>query len=1046
MYARLSGLLLACCLSAAAWADTAPVAHWDFNEGAGEMLHDKSGNNNHGNIHGAQWVKCGKGYALQFGRNNSYVDFGDNPKLKVTGDFSFSAWIKLVADPYPDPTTNWHLFSWEAYRKSGMSCRVGGGSGQLYFRSSQPDRFQAAYAQTKFSNHTFYHVVMVKKSETMTLFVDGKPDVKFPVMDPTPNNLRFTLSEASQSFSGIMDSARLYRRAVSAGEVVALYEEHASEHGKDVSWLGKFLLTPFIYYDKGQAIVEANFRGVLPLRAGERILVELRQAGKVPLDVRELAVAPESAKEDFVFELGKLAPGTYRVHVSVRTGDNKVRAETSVQFDYPAVPPAPVSPAVRVVAPLPVPPQTPAYAIEIGTGGGFTVRLGNESYPIESSYTYPYGGENRLTASNRTDSAGEKDWKVRVEHVGDSSYRVIAGGKHYRITREIVGQATRILVKDRIENLTAADLGLALDNHIDAKGNPGIDFEALAMPAPPVFLRAGNHGLGLVPLNDVYQLLQRTYIGSGGTCGAKIAGLGVAKGASHTLEWAVYPIGTTDYYDLINAIRRDEGLNGMTVDGCLAMTHAGRWLRELPPDELIRFGGVKYASSGNLKPAVPDHEVSFEGIEFVRYPRQQESLRNNYVEIKKRFPGLKVGFHNAYNIYATNHPEKIFDDSRVIAKSGKHEFYSASPSSFSKERLAQGWAFYPYYPTLTNSFGKELLKSVDVMMDDMGADLVWADGLLSGYGSGTGGFPTSFVSTLDPWDGHTVSLDPATKTISRKWGQIAALGKDVLINYIRKINAKGGRVYINHGCTVARSFAREQAYWVAESHWGEYMIASLHLSPAPHGLAHNERFRTVQAIYDDVRAKLSWGALYTYWWWGGASHLTHRMITADMYPITIEEIHSGYIKGRERMITLHPGVYGWQGDKQLHLGVLYDGRGHPTLSDFLSTTDRSGVRTEMNLRENETAILKRIPVTLQSNSPVNLVVTQYDENGMRLTLNGKGAATFQVKDGAFPIKPGVAYTVKTDTVRTVAADDGGTLCFDLVLDRVRRLTLEPARK
>jgi len=116
------------------------------------------------------------------------------------------------------------------------------------------------------------------------------------------------------------------------------------------------------------------------------------------------------------------------------------------------------------------------------------------------------------------------------------------------------------------------------------------------------------------------------------------------------------------------------------------------------------------------------------------------------------------------------------------------------------------------------------------------------------------------------------------------------------------------------------------------------------------------------------------------------------------------------------------------------------------LSDFLSTTDRSGVRTEINLRENETAILKRIPVTLQSNSPVNLVMTQYDASGIRLALNGKGAATFQVKDGAFPIKPGAAYIVKTDTVRTVAADDDGTLCFDMELDRVRRLTLEPARK
>lgn len=1017
------------------------VAHWDANEGAGDVLHDRSGNGNHGTIHDATWVKMGKGHALAFSGTSSYVDFGNNAKLKITGDFSFSAWIKLTANPYLDPTTNWHIFGWEDYKKSGAVFRVGGDNARLYFRSSQADgSIEQGNSNAALSNQTFYHVVIVKKSGTVTFFVDGKQDTEFPCKDPTPNELPFNLSWSSQSFSGIMDNVRLYDCAVSAGGVVALYKEAAAEYGKDVSWIGELKLTPFVYYDTEQAIVEADFRGILPLREGERIGVELREKGKPPVAVRSPTHAPESGKTDFVFDLRKLTPGAYEACVSIRAGD-KARAEAMVRFDYPAAPPTPPPPAQSTAAPLSAPAKTPSYAIEVNNGGGFAVRLGNESYPIESAFTYPYGGENRLTASDRPASSGEKDWKIQTEKIGDSAYRVVASGTYYKITREITAQASRILVKDRIENLTDADLGLAVDNRMGAKGSADVTFEALAAPVPPIFLRAKDHGLGLVPLNDVYQLLQKTYI-EGRLGGSKIAGLGIPKGGSHTLEWAVYPIGTTDYYDLINAIRRDEGLNGLTVDGCLSISHSGQWLRQPPPDELVRFGGLKYMSSGCVTHVADDPGISFEGIEFVRYPKERKALRKNYAEIKKRFPDLKMGFHVAYNLYATRQTETTFPDSRLIGPSGKHEMYGNFEGYFSAEHRAQGWAWYPYYPTLTNSFGKELLNSVDVMMDEIGADMVWADGLLTGYGPASGNYPTSFAGTGEPWDGHSVDLDPATKMISRKFGQIVALGKDALLEYIRTINAKGGRVWINHMNAIPRTFAQQKVYWAAETNDGDQRCASLHLSPAPHGLAHPDKHATAQMIYDDVRSKLSWGALYTYYWYGGASQLTHRMITAEMHPITIEEIHSGCIKGRERLITTHSGVYGWPLDKDLHMASLWDGRGHSVPSGFLTTADHSGVRTKITLKQNETAILKKIPITLRSNKPVNLIAVQYDSAGVELSLNGRDNAELRLRHGDFLIQPGATYLVKADTERRIIADDKGVLTVPCSLNGLMRVSVK----
>ena len=1007
------------------------VAAWNFNEGTGDILHDQSGNNNDGKIHGAKWVKCGKGHALAFGRSGSYVDFGDNPSLKIAGDMTMSAWVKLTASPFPDGSTNWHIMFCEAYRKSGFSMRLAGTTAKLYFRSSQQDTFQHGIGNVMLQKDVFYHVVAARKGNTMTFYIDGAPDARFSVNDPAPGPTHFTISQESQSFHGWIDDMRVYDKALSVSEILGLYKGSAGNLGKDTSWFGKIKLTPFFRFDEKNLILEADLRGVLPLKAGQQAVVELAPTGGKPLAVREVREIPDSGKVDFEFALGQLADAEYEVRVAVNTGAQTKTLER-ISFHYPPLPVVVAPPGQKTVSALPPPVQPVQYGFNLLHGGGFRINIKGQSYPVESSYSFPHGGENKLLAAAEGDQTGEPSWRVTTKKVNASTFRVTASGKHYRINREIELQPTRVQVQDTITNVSTEDVGIMLSNHINFSGKPEVQARTPVSYNPPGYIYAKDHGLGILPLDDVYQVQQRTHT-SGGLCAVRSNSFGLARGASYTLEWAVYPIGTADYYDLINVMRKDLGLDNRTVDGGLTITHSGKWLRESPPGELVEFGGLQYASSGCVTHVADDPGISIEGIEFLELPKERAALKQTYIEMKKRFPGIKVMFHIAYNIYATNKPEETFPDSRLMARSGKHEMYNNSLGYFSEERRAQGWAWYPYYPTLENSFGKALLRSVDVMMDEIGVDGVFGDGLLTGYGPGRQPYPTSFVATYDKWDGHTVEIDPGTKTIRKKLGVKSLLGREALIAYIRKINAKGGLVVINHMNVVPRSFAREKAIYCAETNDGDYRCASLHLSPTVMGLANPDKFRSVQAIYDDIRGKLSWGALYIYYWWGGASHLTHKMITTEMYPITVTDIRSGTITGRERIITLHSGVYGWRDDRSLHCAVLADARGRLVPGSFLTTVDRSGVRTQIDLNQNETVVLKRIPVTLQSNSTVNTVVTQYDASGIQLALNGKGAATLQVKDGIFPIKPGAAYVVKTDAAGVITADKHGTLSFTVTL-------------
>jgi hypothetical protein len=172
------------------------------------------------------------------------------------------------------------------------------------------------------------------------------------------------------------------------------------------------------------------------------------------------------------------------VVVSVREGD-RVRGEEVISFSHPETLPQLPSPKERAAEPLPALPGPAAYALEVSQGGGFAVRIGTQLYPVESSFSFPNGGENRLVVGATPDVAGEKEWTVKTEKLtANGAYRIIAEGKHYRITRELTPQPSRVLVKDHIENLTEADLGLALDNRVDARDKGDVNLQALAAPIP----------------------------------------------------------------------------------------------------------------------------------------------------------------------------------------------------------------------------------------------------------------------------------------------------------------------------------------------------------------------------------------------------------------------------------------------------------------------------------------------------------------------------------------------------------------------------------
>jgi len=69
------------------------AGYWNLDEGAGNVVHDRSGNGNHGTIYGATWGQGFFGGGLQFNGADNYVEIPTSDSLEIDETVSVAAWI-----------------------------------------------------------------------------------------------------------------------------------------------------------------------------------------------------------------------------------------------------------------------------------------------------------------------------------------------------------------------------------------------------------------------------------------------------------------------------------------------------------------------------------------------------------------------------------------------------------------------------------------------------------------------------------------------------------------------------------------------------------------------------------------------------------------------------------------------------------------------------------------------------------------------------------------------------------------------------------------
>lgn len=221
-----------------AYSQSTPVAAFNFDEGGGSTLNDRSGSGNNGTlVNGPAWSTGKNGGALSFDGSDDYVDVGDVAKADSLSSFTISSWVKFQSNG--GGTNQTHLIDksrcdaqgnggpWElgvslsSSRKAELVVYPLNGTPYYWFVFSGPSK-------TNVDDGNWHYITGRYDGSYLSIWVDGvqesaayKPGI---VTTNTGSKIDFggrCNGGRSFPFRGALDDVRIYNRALSASEIQA---------------------------------------------------------------------------------------------------------------------------------------------------------------------------------------------------------------------------------------------------------------------------------------------------------------------------------------------------------------------------------------------------------------------------------------------------------------------------------------------------------------------------------------------------------------------------------------------------------------------------------------------------------------------------------------------------------------------------------------------------------------------------------------------------------------------------------------------------------
>jgi chitodextrinase len=196
---------------------TGLVAAYSFDEGAGTVLHDASGNGNNGTIANATWTGGKYGDALSFNGSNSVVTIPASASLDPTGAVTVEAWVR------PDTVSSWRAVAVKEQTSSSLSYGLysssNAGPAALAYTSGE----KHATTSSSLPTAAWSHIAAVYNGSALSIYVNGVLSSQTSVTGKLPEtNGALTLGGDTmwnEWFKGAIDDLRVYNRALAASEI-----------------------------------------------------------------------------------------------------------------------------------------------------------------------------------------------------------------------------------------------------------------------------------------------------------------------------------------------------------------------------------------------------------------------------------------------------------------------------------------------------------------------------------------------------------------------------------------------------------------------------------------------------------------------------------------------------------------------------------------------------------------------------------------------------------------------------------------------------------
>lgn len=535
-----------------------------------------------------------------------------------------------------------------------------------------------------------------------------------------------------------------------------------------------------------------------------------------------------------------------------------------------------------------------------------------------------------------------KTLSIRSEFSTPAPAWSYGSNEFFQHERRIEAAAEAVLVTDTFTNRTNENLGIMQRHTADFGAKlEGLWLAGLEQPTnqgsrtqpanPTTYAAANGIGVGMLPLSDAFRIHARNY-GDGANATLADEHLVIPPAASYAAEWAIVPTLSADYWAFINIARRVLDVN-FEIDGGFAFLRAGPPVAEWDEQRIadfIRFKDAKYYCASIDFPLYNGHYphgTAFQRIDHSGYIAAFEQRR-------RLAPGIQnlVYFHCFIDVLE-DAPQK-FPDSVVLGPDGRQADYGEPHDKL-------------FFPTTRNSYGPEIAKNIDVILDTIGAEGVYWD---------EHEYSRHHYHYGEPWDRVSGDVDPSTHKVTRLKSSVTLISEAWRLEQAKRILDRGPLIGNGPSMTRAR-MALKFPCFVETGSITHCTQAHLY---SPIALGDHLTEGNELDAYNTMLAALDFGCVY-HWYNDVTVVPTHHTLTKYMFPITPVELHEGYIIGTERIITNRSGAFGW-GDASNHEVHVFDEQGREVTGfDVPRIMEGGKSYSEIRIAEGWSAAIVRRP-------------------------------------------------------------------------------------